>query len=128
MREIFVLYLETGSIFATITEVNRRGWTTKSWTTQTGKFVRGSEFAKATLHRVLNDPAYVGRSKLEKDTFVGLHTAIVEKEELQAPRHGWMVSDRTRWLRIAAVFRLFVVFFGQARCWARPKEPPSLDD
>jgi len=38
--EIFRLFIKTGSMVATVTEVNRRGWTTETWQTQGGK-VRG---------------------------------------------------------------------------------------
>jgi len=42
--EIFRLFIETGSMVATVTEVNRRGWTTKSWTTKGGEIREGRPF------------------------------------------------------------------------------------
>src|SRR5688500_17794016 len=36
VRQIFELYLDRQSLLATVEELNRRGWTTKTWTTKKG--------------------------------------------------------------------------------------------
>jgi site-specific DNA recombinase len=33
VKQIFEMYLEYHSLLATVTELNRRGWNTKHWTT-----------------------------------------------------------------------------------------------
>lgn len=76
---VFALYLELGSLTATVEELNRRGWRTKSWTTHDGKLEPGSAFTKSNLHRMLSSPLYVGLTTLGKETFPGAHEVIVER-------------------------------------------------
>ena len=44
VRAIFKLYLETESLAPTTQELNRRGWTTKSWTTRKGRSRGGLKY------------------------------------------------------------------------------------
>jgi site-specific DNA recombinase len=54
VRNIFDLYLEQQSLLPTIGELDRRGWTTKQWTTKKGKQRGGRAFNKNTLQSLLN--------------------------------------------------------------------------
>jgi site-specific DNA recombinase len=74
---MFALFLETGSIIETVTELNRRGWTTKSWTTKDGTVVRGRPFDKTTLRTIVASPLYVGRVRAGKDVVPGIQPPIV---------------------------------------------------
>jgi site-specific DNA recombinase len=93
VRAIFALYLETGSLMATVEELRRRGLRAKSWTNQDGRRVHGGAFDKTTLRALLRNPVYVGRMRLGAESFPAAHEAIVEKgtwDDVQAQltRHG----------------------------------------
>lgn len=79
VRQVFALYLDLGSIQATTTELNRRGWCTKSWTTKKGVFHEGAPFTKNTVNHMLGNPLYVGRTRLHRESFDGEHPAIVDQ-------------------------------------------------
>jgi site-specific DNA recombinase len=55
IRQIFELYLEKESLIATAEELNRRGWTTKTWTTKKGIRRGGLPFGKTKLHQLLTN-------------------------------------------------------------------------
>jgi len=54
--EIFRLFIETDSMVAAVTEVIRRGWTTKSWQTKGGEVRGGRSFDRGSLRRLLTNP------------------------------------------------------------------------
>ena len=80
VREIFRLYLETPSNTAIVTELNRRGWTTKCWTTQDGKEWGGRPWSKGTLVRLLSNRNYIGQVRHGKDFYPAEHEPIVDEE------------------------------------------------
>jgi site-specific DNA recombinase len=93
VRAIFVLYLELGSLMATIEELNRRGWRTKTFTTGDGKLVHGGRYDKSSLHRLLTSTLYIGRIGLGDESFEAAHEAIVDRElwdntQATMKRHG----------------------------------------
>jgi site-specific DNA recombinase len=49
VRAIFDLYLEYRTLIPTVGEINRRGWTTKQWTTKNGREHCGKPFTKSGL-------------------------------------------------------------------------------
>ena len=51
VRRIFELFLENKSLIGTIAEINKRGWTTKAWTTQKQRIRPGAPFRWPTLRR-----------------------------------------------------------------------------
>ncbi len=83
VRAIFALYSETPSLVRVAQELNRRGGTTKGWTTRQGKAKCGQSWNKATLRNLLADPLYIGMQKLGDETFPGEHDAIVPKALFQ---------------------------------------------
>ena len=78
VRAIYAMYLEHGSILATVAELARRGWTTKSWITADGNRVRGCAFGKENLRRMLRNPVYIGRMALGKESFEAQHERIID--------------------------------------------------
>ena len=60
VRAIFDLYLREGSLVAAAQELNRRGWTTKSWVTRKGREVPPRAFGSSNLRALLTNPAYAG--------------------------------------------------------------------
>jgi len=80
VRTFFDLYLERESLIATARELDRRGWTTKHWTTRKGKARGGRTFDKTSLHKVLTNVTYLGKVKYKDETHEGEHAAIVGRE------------------------------------------------
>lgn len=76
---IYEMFAADPSLVRVLRELNRRGWTTKAWTTREGRVRPGSPWSKSTLRTVLRDPLYVGKQKLGDETFDGEHEAIVPK-------------------------------------------------
>ena len=58
VRAIFQRYLDRGLLLAVTEELNRRGWTTKSWTMRNG---------------LLRNPVYIGKVKLKGEVLGDLH-------------------------------------------------------
>ena len=80
VREIFGLYESHRSVAAVLEEVERRRWTTKSWTTKHGARHEGSCFTKATLLRLLTNALYRGKVEHKDALYAGEHAALVEPE------------------------------------------------
>ena len=80
VRAIFEMYVASPSLVGVVQELNRRGWTTKSWTTKAGRRQGGTPWNKTTVRQLLTNPIYVGRQKLGDQTFAGDHKAIVSKQ------------------------------------------------
>lgn len=80
VRGIFALYLELGSLLPVVQELERRGWRNKRWKTRKGHERGGKPFGRSSLHRLLSNPAYIGRVRHKAETHPGEHAAIVDAE------------------------------------------------
>jgi site-specific DNA recombinase len=80
VREIFGLYLREESLIPTVTELNRRGWTTKEWTTKNGRVHAGGEYTKPNLFGLLTNVTYTGQVNHKGTVYPGEHPAIVERD------------------------------------------------
>ena len=80
VRGIFSLYLEHEGILPVVRVLNRRGWRSKSWTTNKGRVNHGKPFEKGRVHRILTNWTYVGKVHYEGKTYEGEHEAIVSEE------------------------------------------------
>jgi site-specific DNA recombinase len=96
VKAIFDLYLERRSLLAVVTELNRRGWRRKSWTTKTGHARVRTAWDKANLLVVLRNPLYAGLQKLRHETFKGDHPAIVTKDVFRRVQAILDGNGRTR--------------------------------
>jgi site-specific DNA recombinase len=103
VREIFRLYESRRSVPAVVEELQRRRWTTKSWTTKHGAHHAGAVFQKATLRRLLTNAIYVGKIEHKGTIYPGEQAAIIEPElweeintELHAARRGRSGTLRTK--------------------------------
>ncbi len=79
-RGIFELYLQEQALLPTVQELVRRGWTTKQWTTQKGKFRGGVPFDKTNLYRFLTNVVYTGKVNYKGEIYEGEHNAIISEE------------------------------------------------
>ena len=80
IRAIFDLYLQHRSLQKVVAELNRRGWTTKEWTSKKGRFHPGRPFSKSTLARYLTNPLYIGCVNHKGQVYPGEHRGIIRKE------------------------------------------------
>jgi site-specific DNA recombinase len=80
VRQIFELYLERESLVATAEELNRRGWTTKQWTTKKNVRRGGLPFGKTKLHQLLTNVTYLGKIRYKDEVHEGEQEAIVEAD------------------------------------------------
>ena len=83
VRETFEIYMREQSLVATVIELNRRGWTTKSWTTKRGRGHKGLPFTKSNLLGLLGNVAYTGQVNYKGTIYPGEHPAIVDREVWQ---------------------------------------------
>jgi site-specific DNA recombinase len=87
VRAIFDLYLKHRSLAATVTEMAKRNWATKSWTTKRGRHRNGKTFQKASLRRFLTNPIYIGKLSHQGQIYDGEQEGIVDSavwEQTQA--------------------------------------------
>ena len=78
VRAIFDLYLEYRTLIPAVREINRRGWTTKQWTTKNGREHRGKPFTKSGLFGLLTNVIYTGQVNHKGTFYPGEHQAIVD--------------------------------------------------
>ena len=76
---IFELYLELGSLLPVVTELERRGWTNKVWTTRAGKRRGGIPFDKCRLYDLLTNVLYVGKVRYHGEVYAGEQEPIVSE-------------------------------------------------
>ncbi|MCL4209632.1 MAG: recombinase family protein [Phycisphaeraceae bacterium] len=80
VRRIFALYLERGSLIEVAKALAELGWTTKRWTTRTGKPRGGAALDKCRLHALLTNATYIGLVRHHDQVFDGEHEAIISKD------------------------------------------------
>src|SRR5262249_28258500 len=78
VRAIFDLYLEHQALIPVITELDRRGWLNKRWTTRKGRERGGKPFTKTSLHKLLTNVTYIGKIRYKNEIHHGEHSAIVD--------------------------------------------------
>ena len=78
VRSIYRLFAE-GSLEETLVALQERGWTTKGWTTASGRQRPGTIFREASLLRLLRSELYVGVVRYQGQLYAGEQPAIVDK-------------------------------------------------
>jgi len=76
--DIFQLFRTHASLPPVVSELRKRGWINKSWTSKRGILHKGRPFKKASLRRLLTNAAYAGKVEYRGTTYDGEHSAIVE--------------------------------------------------
>ncbi|MGH9867072.1 MAG: recombinase family protein [Candidatus Polarisedimenticolia bacterium] len=108
VRAIFDLFLEKVSLVETVQELDRRGWTLKSWTTKLGRQYGGGAFDVHALRRLLSHGLYVGEVHFDGQVYQGEHEAIV---------------DRTVWDRVQSMISDGATTGTRRRSTRAPKAP-----
>jgi site-specific DNA recombinase len=80
VRAIFDLFLDQGSLSATVRELARRSWDRKRWVTKKGEERGGGPFTKSNLRQLLTNVVYLGRVRHRGEEFEGEHDAIVDED------------------------------------------------
>ena len=78
VRKLFALYLECGNVKATAKKAGRLGIATKIRIYADGRTAGGKPFREGLLYHFLQNPIYVGRIRHKKNTYPGLHSAIID--------------------------------------------------
>ena len=74
---ILALFEEHRSLLLNLAEIERRGWTLKSWTRKNGQFRSGGAYALNSLRRLLTNILYTGAIRHKGQLYPGEHTAIL---------------------------------------------------
>jgi site-specific DNA recombinase len=77
VREIMQLFLDFGSLVATLEELERRGWKNKA----------GGIYNKDTLRRLLTNPLYLGKVSYLDEIHDGVHDRIIDQELWDSVQH-----------------------------------------
>ena len=80
VRAIYQLYLEHQAMIPVVQEIQRRGWTTKQWTTKKSRELGGKPFSKASLFRLLTNTIYTGNVDFKGTIYNGEHEAIIDTD------------------------------------------------
>jgi site-specific DNA recombinase len=83
VRQIFEMYVEHEALLPVVTELNRRGWTTKRWSTKKGIERGGRIFTKNSLYALLTNVTYIGQVRHKEEIHPGEHQAIVPDKLFQ---------------------------------------------
>jgi site-specific DNA recombinase len=84
VREIFELYRKHGSFQAVLQEVNRRGWSTKSWKSKRGVQHGGRPFTPLSLFRLLTHASYAGKVEYRGTMYEAEHPPIIDSAAWEA--------------------------------------------
>ena len=79
VRLIFKRFMRVGSATKLAQELRRAGNTTKSWTTQDGKFGLGKPIDKGAIYKILNNRVYLGEALHKGTSYSGEHAAIIDR-------------------------------------------------
>lgn len=77
VRAIFDLYVQHESLLPVAKELAARNWRNKRWQTRKGHERGGKPFDRTTLHRLLTNPAYIGKVHYKDEVHNGEHAAVV---------------------------------------------------
>lgn len=100
IQQIFESYLECQSLLPTIAELDRRGWSTKRWTTKKGKQRGGRPFNKNSLYGLLTNIAYIGKVRYKEEVYDGEHEPIVAPEVFEEVQRLLRTNHRTGGARV----------------------------
>ena len=79
VRRLFRRYLELGSVYKLIAELDEQGVRSKQRITAKGRFVGGTPFSRGAMFHLLQNRVYVGEIVHKQNRFDGQHDAIVQR-------------------------------------------------
>lgn len=96
VRFIFRRYLELGSVYKLKTELDAKRITSKQRLRADGKVWGGRPIAAGALYLILQNPIYCGRIGHKKQSYEGIHKAIIEPGLWEAVQRSLAVNRRER--------------------------------
>jgi site-specific DNA recombinase len=78
VRALFALYLQHRGLLPVLTELNRRGWSTKLTRAKEGHVHGGRPFTRSSLYRLLTNVTYIGQVRIRDEIHPGEQPAIVD--------------------------------------------------
>lgn len=93
--EIFELYLDRQSLIAVAAILNKRGWTTKRWTSRDNREMGGKPFNKNNLFRLISNRVYLGKITYKDEVHQGEHPALVNEEIFERAQRLLKRNGRT---------------------------------
>ena len=87
VRAIFERYLTLGSLTALTLDLERRGITSRRWTSSRGQSHGGRPYSRGALHCLLTNPVYIGKIKHKNNVFEGQHEAIIPLDLWESVQH-----------------------------------------
>ena len=96
VQGIFELYRQHQALLPVVQELARRGWVNKRWQTRKGHERGGKAFIKSSLHKLLRNPAYIGKIRYKNEIHDGEHAAIVDPALWQQVQGLLQRHDRPR--------------------------------
>lgn len=96
VRELFQLYLQLGTVRQVTEEANRRGLRTKLREDLDSRMRGGLPFYRGHIYRILTNPLYIGQIQHKKDTYPGLHPAIIDPDTWDAVQQRMNTQRVTR--------------------------------
>ena len=96
VREIFDLYITKLSTLAVTMAINDKGYTTKSYTTQTGRKFGGIKFSTNAVNRILKLVLYTGKVEYQGEIYPGEHEAIISNETFEKAQ-GVIAENKPDW-------------------------------
>lgn len=79
VREIFEVYVRTGTLSAAQNDLRQRGILSKRWTSSTGRTWGGVNFGRGALYWMLRNAVYVGQVAHKGQVYEGRQQAVVDR-------------------------------------------------
>ncbi|MFI3241732.1 MAG: recombinase family protein [Alphaproteobacteria bacterium] len=80
VKLIYDYYIKTHSYRKTADYINASGYTTKKWTSKSGKLHGGKPFDFSNIYRILNNVVYIGKITHKDQEYDGLHQPIISQD------------------------------------------------
>lgn len=89
VRRIFDTFIQSGSVRTTVRELNGMGLKNKTFRNRLGDIKGGKPFNKHSVHRILNDFAYIGKKEVRKENKSKDQAKLKENERYQIVDAAW---------------------------------------
>lgn len=81
VRQVFRRFVELGSVTLLVKELRLENTTSKSWTTQDGRFRPGKPIDKGTIYKYLHNQTYLGKIHHKGQWYEGEHLPIIDQKD-----------------------------------------------
>ncbi len=94
VRAIFGLYAEHQALLPVLKEVQRRGWTNKTFQMKNGALRGGKPFTKNSLHKLLTNVTYIGKASYRGEIYAGEQPGIIDPKLWQQVQASFARNNR----------------------------------